>query len=248
MNKRSGEYSNACPWYLEGVENHCLTCIKRNLSLLSDLSKEELVKLDKHRATLYFGRGENVFRQGLRPSGLYALSSGKAKNIRRNESGGTHVIGLNQPVNFLGFGDFLCDQTHSYSCVCIENCSVCFIPGEVFFEVLRNNSALSLKSLQFVSKNHSEFLTRYSNLLGKNMRGRMADTLIYIYNLFNIDKKANSINIDLTRSDYGSFAQMNTANAIRTLSEFSKSGLIKFEGTTLHFLNVKGLQQISLNE
>lgn len=252
MEKKSSKPDyNHCPWYLDhpsSSNHHCYTCIRRNLSLFSELSRSELVKLDRNRTMLYFERGEMVFRQGLKAAGLYALSLGKVKNIHLNESGGTHLINLNKPVNFLGFSDFLSEQIHSYSCAAIENCAVCFIPAEDFYDILRNNNALSLKSLQFVSSEYRAFQTRKSNLLGKNMRGRMADTLLYIYDFFEVKSQSNLINLDLTRSDYGSLAQMNTANSIRTLSEFTKRGLIKFEDHTLHFLNVRGLQQISLTE
>ncbi|MCB0669775.1 MAG: Crp/Fnr family transcriptional regulator [Saprospiraceae bacterium] len=206
------------------------------------------MKLDENRNTLFFNKGESVFKQGLKPAGLFALSSGKVKNIHLNESGGTHLINLNKPVDFLGFSDFISDQLHSYSCIAIENCSVCFIPAEDLYGVLKSNPALSFKSLQYISNEFRAYRTRKSNLLGKNMRGRMADTLLYIYHFFNVQKQADFLDLDLTREDYGSLAQMNTANSIRTLSEFSKRRLIRFEGHVLYYLNVKGLQQISLTE
>lgn len=229
-------------------ESHCYTCIKRNLSLFSELSRPELLKLDQNRTTLFFSKGERIFKQGLKPAGLYALSSGKVKNMHLNESGGTHLINLNKPVNFLGFSDFISDQLHSYTCIAIENSSVCYIPTEDFYEVLKSNHVLSYKSLQYVSNESRAFRTRKCNLLGKNMRGRMADTLLYIYHFFDVGGNKNSIELDLTREDYGSLAQMNTANSIRTLSEFSKRGLIRFDGHLLNYLNVKGLQLISLTE
>ncbi len=251
MRKSTARSGLSCPWYLDEMgegESNCLTCIKRNLSMFSELGREDLIRLNENKRFLYFTKGETVFKQNLRPAGLYALSQGKVKNIRISEAGGTQLIDLNQPVNFIGFSDFISDHHHSYSAVAIENCTVCFIPSDDFMEVLRNNTTLSLRSMQFISNQHRRYLERTCNLSGKNMRGRMADTLMYIYDLFEGHKKNNVINLDLTRSDYGSLAQMNTANAIRTLSEFSKRGLIEFNGPDLSFKNVAALRQISLKE
>ncbi|MBK8501842.1 MAG: Crp/Fnr family transcriptional regulator [Saprospiraceae bacterium] len=251
MKRVSVQNSLKCPWYMEDIEqaeHHCVTCLRRNLSLFSELNKDELVKLNANKRMLYFSKDEPIFKQSLRPAGLYALSSGMVKNVRTNEAGVTHLVDLNKPVDFLGFGDFISDCAHSYSAIALENCTICFIPGEDFMNVMADNGALIMKSLQFVSKQHRRYIERISNLSGKNMRGRMADILMYIYDVFDLNKSRDRIKIELKRSDYGSLAQMNTANAIRTLSEFSKTNLIEFKGQSLFYMNVPALRQISLNQ
>jgi CRP/FNR family transcriptional regulator len=233
---------------LQQTDHHCLTCLKRNLSLFSELNRDELANLNANKRMLYFSKDEAIFKQSLRSVGLYALSAGMVKNVRTNEAGVTHLVDLNKPVDFLGFSDFISDGVHSYSAIALENCTICFIPAEDFLDVITNNRPLMMKSLRFVSKQHRRYIERISNLSGKNMRGRMADILMYIYDVFGVSKSRDQIKIELKRSDYGSLAQMNTANAIRTLSEFSKANIIEFNGSNLYYLNVPALRQISLNQ
>lgn len=226
-------------------EANCLTCFSRSLSLFATLDRDEVLLLNAHKKCVSFARGEYLFRQGSWPLGLFALSDGKVKNVRVSANGDEHIFSLNKEVEFLGFYDFMGDQPYSFSCIALEPCHVCFIPRAYFMEMLQRNPDIAIKTLQMVSKQFAASLERSTNLQSKHMRGRMADTLLYLYELFEGNKTHNRLQLHLKRSDFAALSEMNVANAIRTLSEFTKAGLITFGDGTIEYHNLEELRKTS---
>ncbi len=228
-------------------ENHsCFTCIFRNLSLCAELEERDIELLNRNKTVLQFAKNESIFKQGTRPSGLFILAEGKVKNSSISENGFEQIVSLSKPVDFLGFYDFTANQYHTYSAIALEDCRVCYTPTNDFQEILNHNNAFAVKVLKHVSHEFSHHVHRMTNLTGKQMRGRMADTLLYVYDLFGVDKSNNILTIDLRRRDLADMAVMNTSNAVRTLSEFSKANWISLDKHQIIFHNLPALQRISM--
>jgi CRP-like cAMP-binding protein len=217
------------------------------LSLCAALEDAHLDILDRNKTELYFAKNEFIFKQGVRPSGLYILVEGKVKNARVSEHGFEQIVSLNKPVDFLGFYDFNANQNHTYSAIALEDCQICFIPTKDFQEILTRDNAFAVKVLKHVSGEFSRHIQRMTNLTGKHMRGRMADTLLYIYDVFDVSNTDNVLTIDLKRRDLADMAVMNTSNAVRTLSEFSKADWIRLEKHQIVFNNLSALKRTSIN-
>ena len=226
-------------------EANCLTCFNRSISLFASLDRDELVLLNAQKKCLTFPKDEYLFRQGSWPLGLYALSHGKVKNVRVSSNGDEHIFSLGKAVEFLGFYDFMGDQPYSFSCVALEPSQVCFIPRNYFMDLLHRNPEIAIKTLQAVSQQFAMAIERTTNLQSKHMRGRMADTLLYLYDLFEHDRQGDRLRLHLKRSDFAALSEMNVANAIRTLSEFTKSGLISFDEDVIQYHDLDGLHKIS---
>ncbi len=224
----------------------CSTCVFRNLSLCSELVESDLTILNQNKTILHFAKNEFIFKQGVRPSGLYILAGGKVKNSRMSENGFEQIVSLNKPVDFLGFYDFSAHQNHTYSAIALEECRICYVPTKDFQDILKHNNAFAVRILTQISQEFSQHIQRMTNLAGKHMRGRMADTLLYIYDLFDVAKTHNTLTIDLKRRDLAGMAIMNTSNAVRTLSEFSKAEWITLEKHQIVFNNLPALQRISM--
>lgn len=224
----------------------CATCQFRKLSLCAELEETHLGILDRNKTELHFAKNEFIFKQGVRPSGLYILFEGKVKNTRISEHGFEQIVSLNKPVDFLGFYDFNANLNHSYSSIALEDCRICFVPTKDFQEILTRDNAFAVKVLKHVSREFSQHIHRMTNLTGKHMRGRMADTLLYIYDFFDVAKTNNVLAIDLKRRDLADMAVMNTSNAVRTLSEFSKADWITLEKHQIIFNNLSALKRSSI--
>lgn len=246
---RNESFMNKCPIDKNEIPDEnlsCSTCLFRNLSLCSELEESDLELLNKNKSVLHFAKKEYIFKQGIRPSGLYILAGGKVKNARISENGFEQIVSLHKPVDFLGFYDFSANQNHTYSAIALEDCRICYVPTKDFQEILNHNNAFAVKVLNHVSGAFSHHVHRMTNLTGKHMRGRMADTLLYLYELFEVAKSDNVLRIELKRRDLASMAIMNTSNAVRTLSEFSKADWITLEKHQISFHNLPALLRTSI--
>ncbi len=86
---------------------------------------------------------------------------------------------------------------------------------------------------------------RTVTLTQKHIRGRLAESLILLRDIYGFEDEKNTLNIHLSREDLASFSNMTTSNAIRTLTTFTKEKLIEVEGRKIRLLDEESLERIS---
>lgn len=232
-------------WGAEDYEHSCETCQVRNLFVFKELNPEELKVLNSERMTIAYQAGESIYKEGTKPSGLLCLSKGKVKIEKEKLSGESQIVALKKESEFIGFADLISQATHSSSAIALEDCRVCYIPKENFLKVLHSNHTLALKIIEYLANELLRTNGRMADLTQKHMRARLADAILYAYEKFRFDKDDRMIQVELKRSDLAALSNMTTANAIRTLTEFSRDQLISVEGRQISILNLSALRRIS---
>ena len=222
----------------------CLHCLSRKTSLFSDLNKEELHILDSNKYAVSYKAGNVICMVGTNPLGLICLNNGKAKVTNWNTNGNEQILGLKTVGDFIGLRELFSGLRYSSSVVAMENCSVCIITKEAFFEVLKNQPFIH-KVIQYLCY---KLMNKELNLLRitkKDMRERLSEVLLSLQNIFGMDPDTGFINIRLKRSELASLANMNVSNAIRTLSAFQKEKLIEVYKRTIKIIDHDALIKIS---
>ena len=88
---------------------------------------------------------------------------------------------------------------------------------------------------------------RVVSLAQKHLRGRLAETLLFLSKSFGTDTNG-WIHGKITRSDMANLANMTTSNAIRTLAAFRKEGIIETDGKKVKITKPEKLVFISGKE
>ena len=78
---------------------------------------------------------------------------------------------------------------------------------------------------------------RVVSLTQKHIRGRLAEALIALKDNYGMDEDGATLSMYMSREDLANLSNMNTANAIRTLSQFQSEGLISIDGRRVKILN-----------
>ena len=86
---------------------------------------------------------------------------------------------------------------------------------------------------------------RTVTLTQKHIRGRLAESLILLKEIYGYEDDAQTINIHLSREDLANFSNMTTSNAIRTLTSFVKEKIILVDGRNIKILDAETLERIS---
>ena len=86
--------------------------------------------------------------------------------------------------------------------------------------------------------------TTITNMAQKNVKERLADTLLFLKDTFGINGDG-FLSIVLTREELSSVIGTATESAIRLLSEFKKNGIIGLEGKKVKILDEAELLKIS---
>ena len=222
----------------------CVNCVFKELSLLDGLNPSELAILESNRTTANFKKGETIYKEGSNSNQLLCLNSGKVKIIAKTDSLDEQIINILKPVDSLGFQALLSGSKYQDTAVALENSGVCSINKKDLFKVIENNNAFALKVIDYQAKMLNLSDSRLITLTNKNMRARLSETLILLENIFGTSENG-TLNIILKRKELAGLSNMTTANAIRTLSSFSKDGLVRLEKKDIVITNFEQLEQIA---
>ena len=86
---------------------------------------------------------------------------------------------------------------------------------------------------------------RTITLTQKHIRGRLAESLLFLCDTYGFEKDKVTIKVYLSREDIANLSNMTTSNAIRTLSTFANEGVISIDGRKIKILDKVKLERIS---
>ena len=82
-------------------------------------------------------------------------------------------------------------------------------------------------------------------LTQKHVRGRMADALLTLKARFGTESDGKTLNVIVSREDISNISSMTTANAIRTIRQLTKEGVIETHGKRIVISNEEALIHIA---
>ena len=223
--------------------NTCMICLKKEQSLLKDLSYDELERLENARTVIKHKKGEVIFKEGAKTSGLLCLSEGKVK-IVSDANGKEQVVSLCRPVDFINIRALMNAAVYKHSAVALENSSLCHIDKSAFLNVVNHNSDLSMKLIRLFASELDEADKHFINMTQKHLRARLADALLKLLDFYGTLPDGRTLNCPLKRSDLAGLSNMNVANVIRTLSVFNKEKIISLNKKKICINDVAALKHI----
>lgn len=214
-------------------------------SLFSKLSKEDKDFLMANTECRSYKKNELVFLENTKPSGLICLSEGKVKIFKEGAGGRDQIVRLSRPGGFIGYRALFASQNYSASAVAIENSVACTIEKNALFTVMKNDPNFTFGILKSLATELGFSNMRTVSLTQKHIRGRLAESLLFLIDTYGYYDDGSTIKALLSREDIASLSNMTTSNAIRTLSTFASERVISLEGRRIKVLDLKMLQKIS---
>lgn len=218
----------------------CRTCTARSHSVFSELLHLEQVAFTDRKSCAMYKTGEEIFREGTYPAGLYCVFSGKIKVSKYGPEGREQIVRFATPGDVLGYRALLCAEPYSAGAIALADSQLCFIPRDLFGNTLQKNPALSLKFIQLLSHDLQVAETRMVELAQKTVRERLAETLLVLRNTFGTTGDG-SLDVTLSREEIANIVGTATESVIRLLSDFKKVGLIDLRGKRIAILNERRL-------
>lgn len=231
-----------CPIY--STHHSCVNCSKRTLSLLEGLSEKELDLLNQNRVVVNFKKGETIYKENCKPSGLYCLNEGKVKLVKYSHRNREIILSLKRPVDFLDIETLIIGKNYTHTAIALENSSVCIIDEQHFNKVLMNNTHFAKKLLYEFAIALINHQIHFINITQKQIHARVAETLIKLGEFYGYTSDGY-IEVALKRQDIASLSGMTSANVIRTITAFEKQKLIESNKKRIKILNLSQLQKIA---
>lgn len=224
---------------------NCDNCIDNPKSVFNVLSPKEKDLIRKGHTCTFYKKGEIIFKEGDKPIGLLCLSEGKVKIFKEGVGGREQIVRMAKPVGFIGYRALFAEEHHTATAVAIEDCIVCQIDKESVYRLLRSNSDLSLNIIKAFATELGFSNNRTVTLTQKHIRGRLAESLIFLKDTYGYEDDGQTIKIYLSREDVANLSNMTTSNAIRTLSTFAQEEVIAIDGRKIKILDLPKLERIS---
>ncbi|HOO95152.1 MAG TPA: Crp/Fnr family transcriptional regulator [Proteiniphilum sp.] len=206
-----------------------------------DLTTEELEQINRGKTELTYLAGENLFKQGAFSTHLLLITSGLVKVYLQTGREKQLNLQLAQTGDFLGFASLFGETVHATSAVALTDTEVCMIDKEQMRNILLNNAQFAMRITSRNYRNERQLLTIIANMTYKQMRGKLASTLLYLSGENFSDQNLFQY---LSRQDLANFASVATESAIKLLKEFERDGIIALEGKGITILNKTELEKI----
>ena len=205
--------------------------------LWEPLNEEQRALLTKEFTIQKFKKNETIYCEGERPTHIMCLLSGKVKIYKDGVGGRTQIIRVIKPVEYFAYRAYFAKEDYVTSGAAIEPTQVCFLPMPLVEEHIRRNNDLAFFFIRDLANNLGQSDTRTVNLTQKHIRGRLAESLMVLYDNYGYEPDSTTLNIYLSREDLANLSNMTTSNAIRTLTAFASEHLITVDGRKIKILN-----------
>lgn len=225
--------------------SNCQNCSKDKDSVFNLLNKREKELFEKHKQCTSYKKGEIIYKEGDRPTGLICLCTGKVKIYKEGVGNRDQIVRMLSPVNFIGFRALFADENYIASAYAIEDCSLCFLEYKVLERLIKSNGKFALKIINILAKELGFSNQRTLSLTQKHIRGRLAESLLVLINTFGYEEDNKTIRVYLSREDLANLSNMTTSNAIRTLSTFASENVISIDGRRITIEDINKLEMIS---
>jgi len=228
--------------YLRGsADLNCLTChLKSPLFCL--LNNEELRLVKDNKITVRFKKGETIRKQGTFMTHVVSLNGGLVKTYIEGMEHRNAILRIVRPTNFIGGPGLYLDQVHHFTITALMDSSVCFIDLKIFKQLIEQNKKFAEEFLKDFSRNVLAVYNRLVNLTQKQMPGRMADSLLYLFeDVFESPK----FTMFLSKQDLADLSGMSRDSAVKILRVFLNEGIIRSDGDELELLDPQALKKIS---
>jgi len=223
-----------------------------DIDFSASLSEVWRVLTDKEREVLRnnayiqrFKRNELIYCEGDEPREMMCLLKGKVKIYKDGVGGRSQIIRMIKPIQYFGYRANFAGEKYLTNASAFEASTVCMIPMTIVTDFIMTNPQLAMFFIRQLSTDLGISDERTVNLTQKHIRGRLAESLIFLKDSYGLEEDGATLSIYLAREDLANLSNMTTSNAIRTLSTFVAEHIIAIDGRKIKLIDEDRLRKIS---
>lgn len=223
----------------------CHRCAKRFTNIFCKAQYDSMNEINDEKICTPYKKGEYIFKEGTRPHGVFCVNRGKIKLVKNGDDGREQITRLVKPGDPLGYRAVLSGDLYSSSAVALEDCGVCFIPKNLFVEILKKDTNLSMEMMKLLSDDLKQAELTITHLAQKPVRERVAEALLFIKETYGFEEDGKTISAQFSREDISNIVGTATETVIRLLSDFNKEKIISLQGKKIGILDMPKLLKVA---
>ena len=225
---------------------------KKVIDLFTSLSEVWRVLTDEERdilrnnsKILNFKKNEMIYCEGDEPHDMMCLLKGKVKIYKDGVGGRSQIIRMIKPIQYFAYRAAFAQEPYLTNASAFESSTVCIIPMSIVENLAFSNPNLAMFFIRQLSIDLGIADERTVNLTQKHIRGRLAESLLFLRDSYGLEEDSATISIFLSREDLANLSNMTTSNAIRTLSMFVSEHIIAMDGRKIKIIDEDRLRKVS---
>lgn len=209
------------------------------------LTEEQQELLARDFTVQKFKKNEMIYCEGEMPTHIMCLLSGKVKIFKDGVGGRSQIIRVIKPVEYFAYRAYFAQEEFVTAAAAFEPSVICMIPMTTITRLINENNQLAQFFIRQLSIDLGIADERTVNLTQKHIRGRLAESLLFLKESYGLEEDESTLSIYLSREDLANLSNMTTSNAIRTLSNFASEKLIAIDGRKIKIIDEDRLKKIS---
>jgi CRP/FNR family transcriptional regulator len=224
----------------------CSVCGHRAHGLFCGLAGQHLDTLDRARIVQRYERGQPICDQGDPANALFCVFSGSVELYKIGPGDTEVTIRLLRPGDVVGYRPMLADEPLAASARALENTTLCVIPRNTVFDLLRNSPETAMRLLQKLAQelrvSEEELVARVS----QSVPQRVARFLLWLREgLRNHPGNGLDIDVSLRREDMAHVIGIAPETLSRVLHDLERRGIVQLDRRRIRILDLPRLQQLS---
>jgi CRP/FNR family transcriptional regulator len=216
-----------------------------NLTLLQGVPQDDLRRLAQTTNRRGYQADEVVFYQGDEADRVWLVASGRVKIVYHELDGREIILEIISPGEAFG-GGVLFFPAHPATGKALEDCELVSFSTQMYENFIADQPQIALRVLRMLGIRHLAMINMQI-LAGERVERRMAHILLKLaLRIGRQDEEGTLITIPLSRQDLADMACTTLETAIRTISRFTKSGILSTRrGGYLVVNNLDELQKLT---
>ncbi|PSL47875.1 CRP-like cAMP-binding protein [Chitinophaga niastensis] len=208
------------------------TCLLCRLSL-----KEWAPAVEAHRKNFTLNKGESLFKEGDKVTGIYFIYEGRMKVHKHWGTEKELIVRFAQKGDIVGHrGVGGTDHLYPVSATALEPVKVCFIEMDFFQSSLKVNHDLLYELMLFYAQELQASEKHMRNLAHMSVKGRVANALLLLQQKFGFNREG-FIDIALSKQDLASYIGATYETTFRVLNELIEERMVAVSGKNITILH-----------
>lgn len=213
--------------------------------LWQPLTEEQRILLAQNFTIQKYKKNETIYCEGETPTHLMCLLTGKVKIYKDGIGGRSQIIRVIKSHEYFAYRAYFAEEDYVTAAAAFEPCTICLIPMPTIISLIQENAELAMFFIRQLSIDLGISDERTVSLTQKHIRGRLAESLLFLKDTYGVEEDQCTLSIYLSREDLANLSNMTTSNAIRTLSNFAAEKLIIIDGRKIKLIEEDKLKKIS---
>jgi len=211
--------------------------------IFSGLTEAELAFLAQRAVPRHYSAGQTVFGEGESCSGLYVVESGQVRIFKSSAGGREQVLSIDGPGSSIAELPVFDGGNYPASVASVSDATLLFVSKQDFQALCLAHPQVALKVLRVVGARLRRLVGIIEELSFTTVRHRLASFLLRLAQKEG-KRTPEGVEVTMPVSNQELASQIGTVRELvsRNLSRLQAEGMIKIDGRTVIFRDLKGLE------